>query len=202
MNINFTPIRGDDVWEVSRSGDNLIINGEVLDTSGVLEGATLPRAAVDCAWLASDIERIGGVVSLTLVRPYGIGATEDERVPASIVLDDSGRSVPEGAGRIIIDLSKLITAEDKVIEAATKRADDIKMRVRARIFSVIDQSAQTSLLAAGLAEALSAQEKATFVAGQQWIEATKVEGRRAAMAGDEPNWPDVPEGVAELAERY
>lgn len=101
-----------------------------------------------------------------------------------------------------IDLSQLITAEDKAAQQAADRAGSIKALVQERIFSVVDLNAQTSLLAAGLAGTLSADDAEIFKAGQQWIEATKAEGRRAAIAGDDPVWPEVPDGVAELAKLY
>lgn len=69
MNITYTPQRRDDVCDHSVSGDALTINGVEYDFSPLPDGAILPRGAVDCEWLASDVERIDGVVHLTLIEP-------------------------------------------------------------------------------------------------------------------------------------
>lgn len=71
MQISFIPMRRDDRPELSVTGDVLTINGEEFDFSGVPDGATLPRDAVVCGWLASDVTRIGGVLHLTLILPHG-----------------------------------------------------------------------------------------------------------------------------------
>ena len=60
MQISFSPMRRDDRPELSVAGDVLTVNGEDFDFSGVPDGATLPRGAVACDWLASDVERTGG----------------------------------------------------------------------------------------------------------------------------------------------
>lgn len=101
-----------------------------------------------------------------------------------------------------IDYSQLITAETKAAKAALIRAGALKAEVQQRIFAVVDQNTQASLLAAAVAGSFSESDAATFAAGQAWIEATKAAGRLAAQTGDDPIWPDVPDGVADLAARY
>jgi hypothetical protein len=71
MQITHTPQRRDDACDVQVAGDVLTINGEAFDFSPLPEGATLPRAAVACDWLASDVERIDGEIHLTLIDPQG-----------------------------------------------------------------------------------------------------------------------------------
>ena len=71
MHITLSPMRRDDTLTLHRAGDVLTVNGQELDLSALPEGATLPRAAVDCDWLASDITRTGGVLHLTLILPHG-----------------------------------------------------------------------------------------------------------------------------------
>ena len=78
MKINLLFQRRDDTLEVIKSGDTLTINSTAYDFSVVPEGALLPREAVDCAWLASDVERIGGVLHLSLIVPHG---------PAALLVD-------------------------------------------------------------------------------------------------------------------
>lgn len=71
-------------------GDALTINGQTYDFSPLPEGATLPRAAVECEWLASDIERIDGALHLTLILPHGPNAPEVTRFPAPIAVTGDG----------------------------------------------------------------------------------------------------------------
>tara|TARA_R110000868_G_scaffold211336_1_gene461407 strand:- start:164 stop:448 length:285 start_codon:yes stop_codon:yes gene_type:complete len=78
MKINLLFQRRDDTLEVSKSGDTLTFNGVTYDFSVVPEGALLPRDAVDCPWLASDVERIDGVLHLSLIVPHG---------PADLIVD-------------------------------------------------------------------------------------------------------------------
>lgn len=90
MKINLCPIRRDDTLTLSRSGDTLTINGEIFDFSAIPDGATLPRAAVDCDWLASDVERVNGVLTLTVILPHGPNAPEETRFPEPLTLTTDG----------------------------------------------------------------------------------------------------------------
>ena len=85
MKITLSPQRRDDTLQVSKSGDTLTINGVEYDFSVVPDGATLPQDAVDCEWLASDVERIDGVLHLTLILPHGAGASYAARFPSPLV---------------------------------------------------------------------------------------------------------------------
>lgn len=90
MHITLTPVRRAAPLSLSRTGDVLTINGQDYDLSGIPEGATLPRDAVACDLLASDIERTGGVLHLTLMLPHGPDAPEATRFPAPITLSTDG----------------------------------------------------------------------------------------------------------------
>lgn len=90
MKLNFTPMRRDEALTLSRSGDVLTINGEAFDFSGVPEGATLPREAVVCEWLASDIERVNGELELTLILPHGANAPQETLFPQPITVTADG----------------------------------------------------------------------------------------------------------------
>ena len=85
MRINLTPQRRDDTLALSREGDTLTINGTPFDFSQLGEGDLLPRDAVDCEFLASDVERIDGHVTLTLLLPHGMNASEAARFPQPII---------------------------------------------------------------------------------------------------------------------
>lgn len=71
MQISFSPFRSDSALTLSRQGDVLTIDGADLDFGPLPEGAVLPREAVSCDWLASEVSRIGGVIHLTLLLPHG-----------------------------------------------------------------------------------------------------------------------------------
>ncbi|WP_323781920.1 hypothetical protein [Leisingera sp.] len=90
MQINWTPVRRDEALTVTKAGDALTINAEVFDFSPLPEGATLPRAAVACEWLASDVERSGGEISLTLLLPHGADAPEETRFPELVIMAGDG----------------------------------------------------------------------------------------------------------------
>ena len=85
MKITLSAQRRDDTLQVSKSGDTLAINGVEYDFSVVSDGATLPKDAVDCAWLASDVERIDGVLHLTLILPHGVDASYAARFPTPLL---------------------------------------------------------------------------------------------------------------------
>lgn len=90
MHLTLSPMCRPDQLTLHRVGDVLTVNGEVLDFTDLPEGATLPRAAVACDWLASDVTREGGVIRLALVLPHGSGAPHETRFPAPLVLTEDG----------------------------------------------------------------------------------------------------------------
>jgi hypothetical protein len=94
MQISFSPMRRDDRPELSVSGDVLTINGEEFDFSGVPDGATLPQEAVACDWLASDVERIGGVLHLTLILPHGADAPQEALFPEPLSVSEGSIPLP------------------------------------------------------------------------------------------------------------
>lgn len=94
MHIAFTPMRRDDRLSLSRRGDILTVNGEVFDFSAIPEGASLPRAAVACDWLASDVERRGGALYLTLILPHGAEAGAAALFPEPVTAADGPVALP------------------------------------------------------------------------------------------------------------
>lgn len=96
MNIIFTPQRRDDSLTLNKQGDMLIICGTAYDFSTIPEGATLPASATDCPFLLGNIERISGVLRLSMILPVGVNATQAASFPAPII------NAPDGA----LDLPK------------------------------------------------------------------------------------------------
>ena len=92
--ITFSPMRRDDRLEVSIAGDVFTINGAAFDFSTLPEGATLPRAAVACDWLAGDVDRIGGSLHLSLILPHGAKAPLETLFPVPIMASDGLVTLP------------------------------------------------------------------------------------------------------------
>lgn len=90
MNLTFSPMRRDERLTLVRIGDTLTINGGTFDFSAIPEGATLPAEAIDSDWIAGPVERIGGVLHVTLILPHGGNAPEATRFPAPITVTGNG----------------------------------------------------------------------------------------------------------------
>lgn len=69
--LDLSPMRRDDALTLHRAGDVLTINGTPYDFGPLPEGGLLPRDAVGCDWIVSDVTRAGGVLRLTLILPHG-----------------------------------------------------------------------------------------------------------------------------------
>ena len=71
-------------------GDTLTLNGVAYDFGQLADGDTLPRGAVDCEWLASDVTRIGSALHLTLSLPHSMDAPHETRFPDPIAVTEDG----------------------------------------------------------------------------------------------------------------
>lgn len=85
MKINLTPQRRDDVLVIERKGDSLVLNGHLLDFGPVPEGASLPAEATGCEWVVGEVERVGGILHISILLPHGPDAPESVRFPKPIV---------------------------------------------------------------------------------------------------------------------
>ncbi len=94
MQISFSPCRRDEPLTLSKSGDVLTINGEAFDFSGIPDGASLPREAVSCEFLASDVERVDGVIHLAMILPHGATAPQGTLFPEPISAGDGDMELP------------------------------------------------------------------------------------------------------------
>ncbi|MFN4062332.1 MAG: hypothetical protein ACK4IA_16485 [Paracoccus hibiscisoli] len=90
MKIIFTPQLRSDALFLSAEGDVLTINGTTFDFGPLPEGGTLPRAAVGCDLLVSDVTRLDGRITLTLILPHGSDAPEEARFPRPITVTQAG----------------------------------------------------------------------------------------------------------------
>ena len=95
MKINLSPQRSDNQLSLEKDNDTLIINGEPFDFSALPEGATLPRDAIESDVIISDVERIDGVLHLTVLLPHGANAPHETRFPEpSLVTEDGEIELP------------------------------------------------------------------------------------------------------------
>ena len=85
MKITLVPQRRDDAIVVSKSGDTLTFNGSTYDFSVIPDGATLPASAVDCEYITGSVERINGVLQISLVLPHGPNPTQAVAFPEPLI---------------------------------------------------------------------------------------------------------------------
>lgn len=90
MIISFQPQRRDDTLALNKAGDALTINGDIIDLSIIPDGATLPAGAIDNEWIVGPIERIDGVLHLTVLLPHGLNPSRAVAFPEPIVINEDG----------------------------------------------------------------------------------------------------------------
>ena len=93
MNIKLSPQRRDDSLTLHRNGDILTINSVEYDFSQLEEGDLLPRDAIENPFIISDVERVEGSITLTLLLPHGANASEAARFPQPVVNPPNGNVV-------------------------------------------------------------------------------------------------------------
>jgi hypothetical protein len=85
MKLIFSPVRMDATLTASVAGDVLTLNGVVLDFGPLPLGATLPRAAIPCDWIAGDVTRDDdGTLTIPLILPHGPDAPPETLFPAPV----------------------------------------------------------------------------------------------------------------------
>lgn len=104
--INLSPQVREDSISVSVSGSSITINGQTFDLSPLPDGARLPREAFATDFIVSDVVRNGDTIELALLFPIPHDATEEQRFPQPIYVNESGQ---------VITLEEL-GAEDQAIE--------------------------------------------------------------------------------------
>lgn len=90
MHITLSPVRLDETLTASLAGDVLTLNGESLDFSQLLEGATLPSEAIDSEWIVGPVSRIDGELHLTLRLPHGPNPSQAVAFPEPIIVTEDG----------------------------------------------------------------------------------------------------------------
>ncbi|OJF97562.1 hypothetical protein [Pararhizobium antarcticum] len=90
MNISFSPQRRNDALIIEKAGEVLTINGTAFDFSVIPEGATLPASAVDCEFITGNVQRIEGILHLTMILPHGPDPSADVANPADLSMPPDG----------------------------------------------------------------------------------------------------------------
>ena len=93
MILNYSPQRRDDILILKKQGDILTINGVPYDFSNLPNGATLPREAIGCEFIVSDVNRVNGEIELTILLPHGANASHEARFPQPITMTTDGTVV-------------------------------------------------------------------------------------------------------------
>ena len=93
MLINLSPTRSDKILSISKTADTLTINGVPYDFSQLPNGATLPREAIKCEFIVSDVNRVNGEIELTILLPHGANASHEARFPEPINMTNDGQVV-------------------------------------------------------------------------------------------------------------
>ncbi|MDV7270699.1 hypothetical protein RYZ20_07280 [Thioclava sp. A2] len=105
MKIYFSPARRDVRLEITREGDALALNDQIVDFSGVSEGDARPAEEFSSDWLAGEVRRIDGEIHLTVILPHSVNAPEETRFPQAISAENGPVPIPpyettEGAVRL------------------------------------------------------------------------------------------------------
>lgn len=106
IKINLSPQVRDGTLTVSVSGTSITINGQTFDFSQLTDGSILPRDAIASEFIVSDVTRSGNIIELTLLFPIPTNASEEQRFPKPVYVDESGQ---------IVTIEEL-GAEDQAIE--------------------------------------------------------------------------------------
>lgn len=153
MKINLSPQRRDDPLVVVRAGSVLTINGAVFDLSQMGNGDTLPRSAIASEWLTSDVDKVGGELTLTLLLPIPWNYSPEQAFPQPLLNVPDGRVVfplplpdesggypplpplPPVIGSGAIDWAQLVTQamKDAVLLAAQLAAATAELNARVRV---------------------------------------------------------------------
>lgn len=98
MLIVLSPQFRDDAIALTRAGDVLIVNGARFDFGSLPEGHTLPLGAVVCDWIVGDVVRRDGQLTITVLFPHTMDASEAARFPAPVIDPPDGPIALPDAG--------------------------------------------------------------------------------------------------------
>jgi len=91
MIIKLVGQRRDDILEVVKDGDTLVLNGEAFDLSRINDGDTLPQQAIESEWFAGSVDRVNAELVLTLILPNPWNYSPEQAFPDDLVNVLDGR---------------------------------------------------------------------------------------------------------------
>jgi len=90
MRIILDPQRRDDLLEVVKAGDTLVVNGESFDFSPMDDGDTLPAIAITSGWFSGDVDRVNGRLVIRMWLPNPWNYSPEQAFPEPLL------NVPDG----------------------------------------------------------------------------------------------------------
>lgn len=114
--ISFSPVLSADDLAIEKQGSTLVINGDPMDFSDLVDGAGYPPEALENPALEGGVERVDGEIRLTVILPYFMPG-HFETPPPITVINDGPIELPEGRYPPPV--------EDLPAEAPTLSAEDI-----------------------------------------------------------------------------
>ncbi|GFZ72182.1 hypothetical protein PSE10C_29240 [Pseudomonas amygdali pv. eriobotryae] len=140
----------EETLQVFKLGDQLTLNGETFDFSRMVDGDTLPRGSVKSRWFDGEVDKQGGVLSLTLILPNPANYSQQQAFPVPLTdipdgfialpdplpTDDPvepALPAPESVSKFgVIDWSQLVTKKMKDAEQAARELALAKADLAAR----------------------------------------------------------------------
>lgn len=90
MKINLSPQRRGDSLVVVRAGSVLILNGKAFDFSQMVDGDTLPAAAISSPWFEGQVNKVEDELELTLILPLPDNYSPAQAFPEPLLLTSDG----------------------------------------------------------------------------------------------------------------
>ncbi|RRW54347.1 hypothetical protein EGJ55_16055 [Pseudomonas moraviensis] len=159
MIIKLVGQRRDDILEVMKDGDTLVLNGEAFDLSRINDGDTLPQQAIESEWFAGSVDRVNAELVLTLILPNPWNYSPEQAFPDDLVNVLDGRvelpkplpngdvdsdlpSLPSPPTPGRIDWTQLVTKEMKTAAEQAAQLVSAKAGLAARNNKAVTQIAR------------------------------------------------------------
>lgn len=215
MNIKFSAVRMEETLQVFKLGDQLTLNGETFDFSRMVDGDTLPRGSVKSRWFDGEVNKQGGVLSLTLILPNPDNYSQEQAFPVPLTDVPDGfialpdplptdgpvepvTPAPEPVSTIgVIEWSQLITqkmkdAERQARELAAAKAD-LSSRNAAAALQIARIQDRIDTLGYGIeAGEATPEEEAEAVALAPALKAWKAYKFALGKVTAQPTWHQAP----------
>lgn len=98
-----------------------------------------------------------------------------------------------------VDLSQVITAQEKAAKQEAQRLEGAKAECAKRISAVFPISAQLNLAASKSAQTLTADQEARYTEALAWASEMRAAWRRLPQNQE---WPQPPEGLGDLVSAF